>query len=150
MFRGRYQHSLDAKGRLALPAAFRKILQENGESDLVITRHPDLPCLVAYPQTAWAELEGRLEAMEDFDEGYEALLHLLVAEAHDCSLDKLGRVILPAEHRAHAELDREVWVAGALKQFRIWSPEHYEAHSAELRKQRPGALRRLAQNGGAS
>lgn len=143
MFRGRYQHSLDAKGRLSLPAAFRKILAEQEETELVITRHPDLKCLAVYPQRAWADLEARLEAMGEFDEGFEALLHLLVAEARDVSLDKLGRVLLPPEHRQAAELDREVWVAGALKQFRLWSPANYEAHTAELRSKAPGILKRL-------
>ena len=60
MFRGRHEHNVDAKGRLALPSVFRRLLAEQGAEHLVVTTHISDPCLVAYPPSEWEAFEKRL------------------------------------------------------------------------------------------
>ncbi len=148
MFRGRYEHSLDAKGRLALPAAFRKVLVDAGETQLVITRHMTKPCLVAYPFAAWVAFEERVGSMSEFDETVEALQQLYVAEAHECSIDKLGRVLLPPAHREFAGLSKDVTVVGQVKKLTIWSTANWTGEQA-TQKSKVGQdlLRKLSELG---
>lgn len=148
MFRGRYEHSLDAKGRLALPAAFRKALVEAEETQLVVTRHMTKPCLVAYPFAAWTAFEERVAAMSDFDETVEALQQLYVAEAHECGIDKLGRVLLPPAHREFAGLTKEITVVGQVKKLTIWATPSWQQEQANQKsKVGQDLLRKLSELG---
>ena len=148
MFRGRYEHSLDAKGRLALPAAFRKALVEAEETQLVITRHMTKPCLVAYPFAAWRAFEERVAELSDFDETIEALQQLYIAEAHECSIDKLGRVLIPPTHREFASLEKDVAVVGQVKKLTLWSVEAWQQEQASQKaKLGQPLLQRLSELG---
>ena len=148
MFRGRYEHSLDAKGRLALPAAFRKALVEAGETQLVVTRHITKPCLVAYPFAAWVAFEERVGALSDFDETIEALQQLYVAEAHECAIDKLGRVVVPPAHRDFAGLTKDCTLVGQVKKLTIWSTTNWQDEQADQKsKVGQDLLRKLSELG---
>jgi MraZ protein len=118
VFLGRHTHNLDEKGRLALPARFRERLSEG----VVITRGFD-NCLLVYPMEAWTPLAERVSALSISDPDVRILRRMLFAHATDVTLDRQGRILVPAELRSHASLEREAIVVGMHTFIEIWSPE---------------------------
>lgn len=149
MFRGRYEHALDAKGRTSLPARFRDVLSERGESRLVLTTGLE-PCLVAYPMGEWLDFEERLAKLPQFDPNVTMLRRIYVSGAVECDLDKLGRLLIPAGLRDHAALGRQVLWAGMGRYVELWSKARFDGlqsavgDDAELRA---NMARRLAELG---
>ena len=125
MFRGRYEHAIDAKGRTSLPSRFREVLAANGESKLVLTTGLD-PCLVAYPMTEWMAFEDRLSRLPQFDPNVAMLRRIYVSGAVECDLDRLGRLVIPATLREHASLDREALWAGMGRHVELWAKGRFE------------------------
>ncbi|MHB8764690.1 MAG: division/cell wall cluster transcriptional repressor MraZ [Deferrisomatales bacterium] len=128
MFRGCFEHTVDDKGRLSIPAKFREALESSFVPPLIITRHKD--CLVAYSSDEWRALETRMSEFPSFDPKVQAFRRLFYAPAQECPLDKAGRILLPPTLRTFAALEREVVLAGMGKTFEIWSKERYDAMMA--------------------
>jgi MraZ protein len=128
MFRGTFEHTIDEKGRISVPARFREILQATDDERLVITNFliSSVPCLDVYPHAAWVELEQRLHAKPQFDQRVMRFQNYYFAAAHDCVLDKQGRILLPPTLREYAKLTRDVVFTSALKKFRIWDSEQWK------------------------
>ena len=124
MFKGTYRHRIDPKGRLPVPAAFRRALGAD-RPRVVLTRIDD--CLAAYPPTGWERLEEQLSAMPAFSPAVKALTRRLLAYAADCPVDTQGRILLPPSLRAGVGLEREAVVVGVLGRFEIWAPESWDA-----------------------
>jgi MraZ protein len=118
VFKGTYRHRLDPKGRLPVPAAFRRDLADGA---LVAT--PLDQCVACYPRDEWARLEAQLAALPAFSKPVKALTRLLASRAVDCELDVQGRILLPAALRAPAGLAHEVVVVGVLNRFEVWEPD---------------------------
>lgn len=131
MFRGRYEHALDAKGRTSLPSRFREVLAERGESRLVLTTGLE-PCLVAYPMGEWLAFEERLAALPQFDPNVTMLRRIYVSGAIECDLDKLGRLLIPSGLRDHADLGRHVLWAGMGRYVELWSKDRFDALQANV------------------
>lgn len=129
MFKGTYRHRIDAKGRLPVPAAFRRALGETRARAVVVT--PFDQCLAAYPPADWARLERQLAALPTFSGPAKAVTRLVASRAVDCDLDVQGRILLPPALRAAAGLGREAVVIGVLNRFEIWAPERWETFVAE-------------------
>jgi MraZ protein len=127
MFRGTYEHSIDDKGRVSVPAKFREQLQASNDDRVVITNFVvhQSRCLEVYPFPAWVQLEERLRAKPQFDQRVVNFLNYYVSSAHDCELDKQGRILLPAPLREYAGLQRDVVFTSALEKFRIWDREQW-------------------------
>lgn len=122
MFRGTFEHAIDDKGRVSVPARFREILQASGDDRVVITNFviQGTRCLDVYPVAAWAQLEQRLRSQPQFNPRIVNFLNYYVSAAHDCVLDRQGRILLPATLREYAGLTRDVVFTSALDKFRIW------------------------------
>ena len=149
MFRGRYEHAIDGKGRTSLPSKFREVLSVSGDPRLVVTTGLDR-CLVAYPFTEWVAFEQRLAKLPQFDAWVTMLWRTYVSAAVDLELDKLGRVLIPAGLRKHAELKREVLWAGMGTHVELWDQGNFEALRDQVLgdpKQRAEMARRLAELG---
>jgi MraZ protein len=127
VFKGAYRHRIDPKGRLPVPAAFRRLLREHRR---VVVTHLD-QCLAAYPPEEWARLEAQLGALPAFSRPVKALTRLLVSRAADCEVDVQGRILLPATLRDAAGLSRDAIVVGVLNRFEIWAPEAWESFVRE-------------------
>lgn len=125
MFRGRYEHAIDGKGRTSVPSRFRDVLGALGDSKLVLTAGLD-PCLVAYPMNEWLAFEERLAALPQFDPNVSTLRRLLVSGAVECELDKVGRLLIPASLRQQAGLRRDAVWAGMGKHFELWAKDAFE------------------------
>lgn len=125
MFRGKYRHNLDEKGRFSLPAKFREVLRvKYGSENLVITNYPE--CLVAYPVKEWQKIEERLLSLPwDVPEVRE-YIRFYLGSAEECSPDKQGRILLPQSLREEIKLDKEVVILGMLYHFEIWNPHYLE------------------------
>lgn len=123
MFLGEFQHTLDDKGRLTIPARFREGLGER----FIVTRGLD-NCLFAYPMSEWQVLESRLKTLPLTKADARAFVRFLFSGAAEGELDKQGRVMLPPALRTHARLDKEVVVIGVSNRVEIWAKEVWEAY----------------------
>jgi MraZ protein len=126
VFRGRYEHTVDAKGRTSLPARFREQLALQSESRLVITTGLD-PCLVAYSLREWEAFEQRLASLPSFDKSVATLKRIYVSGAVECEIDKLGRLLLAPSLRKHGGIEREVLWAGMGKHIELWDTARFAA-----------------------
>lgn len=130
MFRGTFNHAIDAKGRTSLPAKFRDVLSGRTEEQLVVTQGPD-KCLWCLPPSAWLAFENKVRAMPQFKPEVRAFMHAFVSPAQDCAIDKMGRVLVPPTLRAFAGLEGDVVWAGAIDRIELWSAEKWLKRSQE-------------------
>jgi len=140
VFRGVFEHQIDAKGRTSLPAKLREVLAGTYDERLIVTTALD-DCLHAYPVREWEQLEAALGKRNPMEPGVKTLMRLYVAPAQECPLDKLGRLLIPTNLRHHAHLEKDVVWAGMVKVIELWSKEGWlkaqeeakaEADSAEV------------------
>jgi MraZ protein len=129
VFKGTYRHRIDAKGRLPVPAAFRRALAGEGVASLVVTLLDQ--CLAAYPPAEWSRLEEQLRALPAFSRPVKALTRLLASRAADCDFDVQGRILLPPPLRESAGLQQEVVVVGVLNRFEVWAPPAWDSFLRE-------------------
>lgn len=122
-FMGEYRHTLDAKGRLAIPARFREGLGER----FVATRGMD-NCLWVYPPAEWDQFSARLQALPATNPSARALQRFFLAGATECEVDAQGRILIPESLREHARLDREAVVVGVGAKVEIWARGEWEAY----------------------
>ena len=122
MFRGSFPHSIDEKGRVAIPVKWRDLLAGFDDDRLVVTRFivARERCLDVYPYEEWARLEERMSQQRSFNRAMMQLESYYVSSAHDCVMDKQGRILVPPQLREHADLQKEVVFAGVLSKFRMW------------------------------
>jgi MraZ protein len=126
MFMGEYSHSIDAKGRLIMPAKFREQLGD----EFVVTKSPD-KCLYVYTNEEWKNFEEKLATLPITNKGTRQFVRFFLAGAATCEVDKQGRILLPAVLREYAELDKEVVLAGTSKRIEIWNKDRYLADQKE-------------------
>ena len=120
MFMGEYSHTLDAKSRIIIPAKFREELGEQ----FVLTLGLD-GCLYAYPNAEWESVVEQLNQLPSSKEARKIQRYFL-SSASPCELDKQGRVLIPARHKQHAKLEKDVIFVGVSKKIEIWSKECYD------------------------
>ncbi len=112
--------SLDAKGRIVLPARYRERLLESCASQLVVTIDTDQPCLLLYPLPEWETIEEKIEALPSFNPTTRRIQRLLIGHATEVEVDANGRVLLPPPLRDHARLGKKVVLIGQGKKFELW------------------------------
>jgi MraZ protein len=123
MFRGRSKHFLDEKGRLAIPARFREVLQTKSNHILVLTNHDN--CLWAFAQDEWKTIEENAARMPQLDHAVNTYLRYFISGAQECVV-KQGRITIPPDLREISGLKKEVVLVGGLKLFEIWDRERWE------------------------
>jgi MraZ protein len=128
MFRGHFSHTVDDKGRVAIPARFREALSGLQEERLVVTKYGmrDRRCLDVYPLSAWRELEKRLAARNRFDPDLASFRNYYVSGAHECQVDAQGRILIPQLLREYASLGHEAMFTGDIDKFRIWDKDAWQ------------------------
>jgi MraZ protein len=131
LFRGRYEHSIDAKGRTSVPSRFREVMVAGGDSRLVLTTGLDR-CLVAYPMGEWLAFERRLSELPQFDADVVMLKRIYVSGAVECELDKVGRILIPAALRKHAGFSRDALWAGMGSYVELWAKEEFESLRSDV------------------
>lgn len=122
-FLGQYRHTLDAKGRVILPSAFREQLEEG----LVMTIGLD-HCLTVHPRPDWARVVDGLRALRTTDRRERQFSRMITASAHKGELDRQGRVTIPSRLREYAGLAKDVTVVGADARIELWDTPSWERY----------------------
>lgn len=125
-FLGSFVHQLDEKGRVSLPAPFRK---EAAELRFVLVQaYP--PALSLYPESAWADVEDRLKEMLRHQPESRMWVLSVMANAVEVSPDSQGRILVPARLQEMAGLEGQVQMIGAIDKIELWNPEQFESAAA--------------------
>jgi transcriptional regulator MraZ len=122
VFSGRFDHSIDDKGRVSIPARFREILQKDGDEILFITNcnFEKDRCLELYPPREWQRLLGKLSQKKSFSPEVRMFQAFYIAGAHEVQVDKQGRILIPPKLREYARLEREVTFSAMIDHFQLW------------------------------
>ncbi len=144
MFRGRYEHAIDAKGRVSLPARYRDALAGLQEDVLVATTS-DEPCLRAYPLRAWRDFEEKLASKPQMNPAVRRLMRHYVGNAQECTIDGMGRVLVPPSLREYAGIERDVVFLGQVNFVEVWSRERWEKAQSNVLEHLTEDLRVLAE-----
>ncbi len=120
VFEGATALSLDAKGRLAIPARHRELLLAAAEGSLVLTAHPHR-CLLLYPSPAWQPIRDQILKASSLDTRAASIKRVLVGNARTETLDSAGRLLVANELREYANLEKTVYLVGMGSHFEIWS-----------------------------
>ena len=128
MFRGQFEHTIDAKGRLSIPARFREVLVAKSPDRLIVTNFDG--AVFAYSVPDFEELERRL-ANGTQSEKVKIHTRFFVGGSHECELDPSGRILMPPPLRKYAQLEKDVVLIGVTRRFEIWSSERWKIESAK-------------------
>ena len=129
MFMGEYNHTIDTKGRLIIPSKFREQLGE----EFVVTKGLD-GCLFVYGNEDWTNFEEKLKTLPLTSKDSRQFVRFFLAGAAEVEVDKQGRILLPANLREFAGLEKDVLLAGVGNRIEVWSKERYlgEAVSEDM------------------
>ena len=127
-FSGTFEHAIDDKNRVAIPAKYRDVLDGLHQQGLMVTRfrRADRRCLDVYPMSAWEELEAKLLAKRRFDPRVQQFKDVYVSGAHECAVDGQGRILLPQHLRDYAGIKRDVVFTGQIDMFKIWDRDTWQ------------------------
>jgi len=142
MFIGEYSHNIDAKGRMAVPAKFRKMLK----SGAVVTRGLD-NCLFLYPKKQWQEIAKKLAELPISQSKARAMARLMLAGAMDVDFDNQGRINLPEYLRKFASLKKKAIVAGLYDRLEIWDEANWNKFKAGAEKESASIAEALGELG---
>lgn len=126
MFVGEYSHTIDDKGRLAMPAKMRRDLEDGA----VVTRGVD-NCLFVYPKNEWTKLAEKIAALPLGDPKARSFSRMMLAGAMEIEFDKLGRAVLPGYLREYAGLKGEIVIAGLFNRIEIWSKQTWDSYKLQ-------------------
>lgn len=124
MLMGQYEHTLDAKGRVIIPAKFREELGDK----FVLTKGLD-NCLFVYSLQEWLAIEAKLKTLPLTKKDARAFTRFLLAGAIECETDRQGRILIPANLREHARIEKDVIFIGVSTRVEIWSNEVWKEYS---------------------
>jgi MraZ protein len=129
MFRGRYQHTIDPKGRMSIPAKFRDVLAQYGDHAEALIVVPNEHALEVHPVDEWQRIEEKLGTQSMFSPEVRHLSRLYMSRAKDVALDGAGRILLPPDTRQQAGLDKNVTlVGGGRRMFEVWDRARFEEY----------------------
>lgn len=126
-FRGASNLSLDAKGRVVLPARYREQLSEICNCQLVVTIDIDQPCLLIYPLNEWEIVEQKINALPGgVNKAVRRIQRKLIGYATDIEVNESGRLLLTAPLRNYARLDKKVVLIGQGNKFELWDEQLWD------------------------
>ncbi|MCK4707692.1 MAG: division/cell wall cluster transcriptional repressor MraZ [Gammaproteobacteria bacterium] len=130
-FRGASNLSLDAKGRIVLPARYRERLDKICGGQLVVTIDTDEPCLLIYPLNEWEIVEEKINALPGLNKKVKLIKRKLVGYATDIEVNDSGRLLLSSPLRTYARLEKKVVLIGQGNKFELWDELLWEKHCME-------------------
>ncbi len=131
MLRGINSATLDAKGRMALPARLRESFASVSGGSLVVTIDTKDRCLLLYPLPHWEAVQEKLENLPNLNPRSRTLQRLLIGHATDLEPDATGRVLLPQKLRDYAGLDKKLVLVGQGNKVEIWGEAQWEAQMGQ-------------------
>jgi MraZ protein len=127
MFTGEYHHTVDEKGRVAVPARFRVELAGGA----LVSKWID-GCLALHPKSAWDALAGKVSTLPITEPGARTFQRFIFGAAFEVELDRQGRLVVPQVLREFAGLENDAVVVGSRDHLEIWSPERWQSYSAQM------------------
>ena len=124
-FLGEYEATLDPKGRFLLPAGFKKQLPGEGGNQFVINRGFE-KCLSLYPMISWVPIYERISKLNDFDHKVREFRRYFLNGATQLELDSAGRLLVPANLKEHAGLEKDIVLVAAVNKIEIWDKSKYQ------------------------
>ena len=132
MFRGSSFHTIDAKGRIIIPARFRDVIRADGSDSVMVSRIDS--CVVAYTMDKWRELENEILTLPKSSAYMRRFRRVFIGGAFECTCDKQDRILIPSTLREYAGLDKDIVLVGTLERFEIWSRENWDKEVLSLDK----------------
>ena len=142
MFRGVNQVNLDSKGRMAIPTRYRDELRADTDSHLIITVNISERALWLYTLPEWERIEAKVSSLPSFDKNAAILKSFLLGRATDVDMDASGRLLIPAPLREHAQLKKQIVLAGQGNKFEIWDEANWTAQNDEWMRESRAVPRR--------
>ena len=133
MFYGEYEHTIDRKGRLIVPAKFRQSFQANNVQTLYLTRGLD-QCLFLFPESEWRLIESRFKQIPFTKAEGRRFNRLFFSGATDLQVDSLGRILMPRHLRDFAQIKDDVVIVGVSSRIEIWSKPKWQEFYAGSRE----------------
>ena len=124
-FKGQFHYTLDTKGRLNIPAKFRRSLEPEANETFVTIRGFD-PCLFLYPLDEWKKFEDKLRQLTTNKKQNRLFIRMITSNASEDRCDKQGRIIIPADLLKIANIERDILIVGALDKIEVWNPQVYQ------------------------
>lgn len=126
-FIGNIEGRLDEKGRIFIPAAYRKILAEQESKRVVLRRDPTNSCLIFYPEQVWnRKVEELRDSLDEWNPDDEMLLMQFVSDAEFLEMDNQGRVLLQKRNLQQIDAEQDVLFVGMMDRFALWAPAVFE------------------------
>jgi MraZ protein len=125
MFRGRFVHTMDSKGRVSIPTGFRVELARRSERAPILTNSDQ--CLVLYPYEDWCDYEEQIVGRSSFDPDAQAFARMMISGASECPIDAQGRILVPPVLRELARLERQAVIAGVGPRIELWDKARFDA-----------------------
>jgi MraZ protein len=138
-FTSEFECKLDAKGRLVLPSRIKAQLPEDGGQELVIRKGFE-PCLILYPMVEFKKVFSKISGLSEFNEEYRILQRSFLSGVVTVELDSNGRLLIPKNMLAYAQLDKEALLVGTGSKVEVWNPAVFEKNQIKD----PGELSKLA------
>lgn len=145
MFRGRFENTIDAKGRTSVPSKFREVLSTNYDDRLIVTNFDN--CLWAYPVKEWQAIEEKVSALPQFKPEVKALQRVFISAAQECLVDKQGRILIPTSLRDYAGMEKDIVFVGMIKRVEIWAKERWDKEFERSQNQIADSMESLANLG---
>jgi len=130
MFRGRFEHTVDSKGRVSIPSRFRDIITDRYDGKLILSMDYDR-CLTVYPLEEWEKLEEKIKTLPMMKQEVKDFRRFLLSSAIESEIDKQGRLLIPPAHRDHAGISKNVVLVGIIDKIEIWDVEAWEARNSQ-------------------
>lgn len=128
MFIGSFKYSVDAKGRVSIPAKLRKYVNPEANDSFVLTRGTE-KCIDLHPMDQWKVMVAdKLTKLNSFDPNEARFVRMLLQEAAEDNLDSQSRLLIPKSLIEYAGIEKEVFILGAMTKIEIWNPETYEQY----------------------
>ncbi len=122
MFGGRFDHTIDDKGRVSIPTQVREALARDNKDTVFVTNWAAerQRCLAVFPPADWIRLVGRASQHTSLEANMQAFQMFLVGGAHEVQVDRQGRILIPPRLREYAHLGRDVTFSAMIDHFQLW------------------------------
>ncbi|HOV90683.1 MAG TPA: division/cell wall cluster transcriptional repressor MraZ [Syntrophorhabdaceae bacterium] len=124
MFAGRYEYTLDDKSRVSIPSKFREVLSAKYDMRLILTNLDG--CIVGYPYQEWINIQENISKKEQINRDARTFLRYFYSGVTECSIDRLGRILIPQSLKTDALIKKNVVIVGMNKKIEIWAQEIWE------------------------
>jgi MraZ protein len=138
-FKGSETHSLDSKGRVAIPAKMRKQIAPEANGTFVVTRGVD-KCIVCYPLDEWEEYSKNMSHLNMFNPKERYVINVMNMWMDELEMDGQSRIKLPAQLLEFAGVKDKVRIIGMINHLALWEPEEHDAYIARLEEEQPYEL----------